>query len=151
MAKYRSILASVLALVAVLFICFGSPAEAKTKAKTPTYTPDQIAEIQGYANEIAAMRDRLSELQSLIQKEDWIFVRNFIHGPLGELRIKLSAVTRDLLPDAQKQARTLAKTISDDLVAIDRSAEQANYKLTVLNYGKAARDLDAFLQLVPKA
>lgn len=151
MAKYRSILASVLALVAVLFICSGNPALAKTKAKTLTYTPEQLEEIQGYASEVATLSDRLSELQTLIQKEDWTYVRNFIHGPLGELRLKMGAVTRNLLPDARKQAQTIARAVSDDLVAIDRSAEQANYKLTVLNYGKTARDLNAFLQLVPKA
>jgi photosystem II protein PsbQ len=150
MAKYRSLLASVLAIAAVFLIGLSSPAWAKGKAKTPTYTPEQIAEIQTYASDVSAMRDRMTELQALIQKEDWTFVRNFIHGPLGELRVKMSAVVRDLLPDAQKPARTVVKEVFDNLVAIDRAAENADYKLAVRNYGEAIRNFDEFFQLIPK-
>jgi photosystem II protein PsbQ len=150
MAKYRSLLASVLAIVAVFVIGLSSPAWAKTKTKTPTYTPEQIAEIQTNASDVSAMRDRLSELQALIQKEDWTFVRNFIHGPLGELRFKMSAVVRSLLPDAQKPARTVAKEVFDNLVAIDRAAENADYKLAVRSYGEAIRNFDEFFKLIPK-
>jgi len=31
-----------------------------------------------------------SELQMLIKRSDWIDVSNFIHGPLGELRLKMT-------------------------------------------------------------
>lgn len=147
MAKHRSILSIVLALVAVLLISCGSP----TVAKVPTYTPEQIAEIQSYASGVSAMRDRMPELQALIEKEDWTFVRNFIHGPLGELRVKMSTVTRDLLPNAQKPARQAAKEVFDDLVTIDRAAEETNSDLAVLKYNEAIKAFDAFFQLVPQA
>lgn len=147
MTKHRSILSVVLALVAVLLISCGSP----TVAKVPTYTPEQISEIQSYAKGVSAMRDRLPELQALIEKEDWTFVRNFIHGPLGELRTKMSALTRDLLPNAQKPSRQAAKEVFDALVAIDRAAETSDSELAVREYGKALKAFDAFFQLVPQA
>ncbi len=147
MAKHRSILSIVLAFVAVLLISCGSP----TVAKVPTYTSEQIATIQSYANEVSSMRDRMPELQALIEKKDWTFARNFIHGPLGELRVKMSAVTRDLLPNAQKPARQAAKEVFDDLVAIDRAAEKADSDLAVLKYNEAIKAFDAFFQLVPQA
>jgi photosystem II protein PsbQ len=150
MTKYRSILALVLAFVAVFLIGFSRPVWAKTKAKTPTYTSEQIAEIQTYANDVAVMRDRMPELQALIQKEDWTFVRNFIHGPLGELRFKMSAVARDLLPEAQKQARQVSTDVFNNLVGIDRAAEQSDYKLAVRNYGLAIQNLEKFFTLIPK-
>ena len=146
MAKHRSILSIVLAFVAVLLISCGSP----TMAKVPTYTPEQIAEIQSYASEVSAMRDRMPELQALIAKKDWTFVRNFIHGPLGELRVKMSAVTRDLFPSAQKPSSQAAKDVFDNLVTIDRAAENGDSALAVLNYSEAIKAFDAFFQLVPQ-
>ncbi len=136
----------VLAFVAVFLISCGSP----TVAKVPTYTPEQVAEIQTYASGVSSMRDRMPELQSLIAKKDWTFVRNFIHGPLGELRVKMSAVTRDLLPNAQKPASQAAKDVFDNLVTLDRAAETGDSDLAVLNYNKAIKAFDAFFQLVPQ-
>ncbi len=147
MTKHRSILSIFLALVAMLLISCGSP----TVAKVPTYTSEQVAEIQSYAKEVSAMRDRLPELQDLIQKEDWTFVRNFIHGPLGELRVKMSAVTRNLLPNAQKPSRQAAKEVFDALVTIDRAVEETDSELATRKYSEAVKAFDAFFQLVPQA
>ncbi len=147
MTKHRSILSVVLALVAVLLISCGSP----TVAKVPTYTPEQVAEIQSYAKDVSAMRDRLPELQALIQKEDWTFVRNFIHGPLGELRVKMSAVTRDLLPNAQKPSRQAAQDVFNALVTLDRAAGESDSELATRKYGEAVKAFDAFFQLVPQS
>ena len=149
MTKYRSILAFVFAIVAVFLIGLGNPAAAKPVKKL-TYTAAQISDIQGYASELTAMRDRLPELAELIQNKDWTFVRNFIHGPLGEIRVKLSQVTRNLLPDTQKKAREIAKDIADDLVDLDQAAAASDYKLAVRYYGEATQDLDAFFALIPQ-
>lgn len=149
MAKYRSILASVLAIVAVLFICFSDPAAAKPVKKL-TYTAEQISEIQASAKDIAEMRDRFPELSELIAKEDWIFARNFIHGPLGELRVQMSQATRNLLPDAQKQARQAAKAVSEALEDLDRVAADKDYAASVRYYNEAIKNLDTFLNLLPQ-
>jgi photosystem II protein PsbQ len=148
MANYRSILASVLAFIAVLFICFSDPALAKSVKKL-TYTPQQIEDIQTSMGDVSAMRDRFPELKTLINQKDGIFARNFIHGPLGELRSKLSTVTRSLLPDAQKQARKIAKEVANDLVEIDRAAAANDYQAATRYYNETLKDLDAFSQLVP--
>ncbi|MBW4540135.1 MAG: photosystem II protein PsbQ [Myxacorys chilensis ATA2-1-KO14] len=150
MANYRSILASVLAIVAVLFICFSDPAAAKTIKKL-TYTPQQLEEIQTSMSDVTEMRDRFPELKTLIDQKDDIFTRNFIHGPLGELRVKLSSVARNLLPDAQKQARQLAKDIANDLVRIDQAASTRDFTLASRYYNEMLKDLDTFEQLLPKS
>lgn len=149
MTKYRSILAVVFAVVAVFLIGLSNPATAKPVKKL-TYTQEQLTEIQNYAGELTAMRDRLPELAELIQQKDWTFVRNFIHGPLGEIRIKMSQVTRNLLPDTQKKAREVAKDVADDLVDLDQAAAAANYQQAVRYYGEATKDLDAFFGLIPQ-
>jgi photosystem II protein PsbQ len=150
MKKFQSILAIALALVAVVVFSFGSPAEAK-RGKATTYSAEQLAEIQASAANLTAVRDRLPELAELIQKQDWVFVRNFIHGPLGELRATMSRVSRNLLPDAQKQALKLLRDVFDDLETIDVAAQNRDYKLAIRNYAETLRDFDAFLDLIPKA
>ena len=151
MAKYRSALSILLAFTLVLLLNLGAVAEAKTKTKPATYTPEQLELIQGYADELAAARDRLPELADLIQKQNWTFTRNFIHGPYGELRTTMLNAARNLLPDAQAPARKAAKVVFDNLVAIDQAAQDQNYKLAIRNYGETLRDFDAFLQLLPKS
>jgi len=149
MVKLRSIVVAVLALAFIVLLNFGSVAEAKPKPQT--YTGEQIEQIQSYTSELSALRDRLPELAALIQKQDWIFTRNFIHGPLGELRTKMLNVSRYVLPDAQPRIRAAAKLVFDNLVAIDEAAEVSNYKAAIRNYAETVRDFDAFLQLLPKA
>lgn len=149
MVKFRSVVAILLAFVTSLMLtaCSGG-AVAK---KPPTYTSAQLELIQSYAGDLQTMRDRLPELATLITRKDWTFARNFIHGPLGELRVKMSAVARNLLPDARAGAETIAKTVFADLEAIDLAAQDANYSVAIKNYAAALKDFDAFLSLVPPA
>lgn len=151
MVNYRSVVACILALITAFLLNMGH-AEAAKKVKKPlTYTSEQLEQIQGYATDLKAMRDRLPELATLITQKDWTFARNFIHGPLGELRIEMLNLSRTLLPDAQKSAQTLSKTVFDDLVAIDLAAQNKNYQVAIRNYADAIKDFDAFLALVPEA
>jgi photosystem II protein PsbQ len=150
MRKFRAVLTVVLALAAVVLLNLGSVAEAKRPAKPLTYTSEQITEIQESASELTTIRDRLPELADLIQKQDWVFVGNFLHGPLGDIRTKMSRLSQKLLPNDQKQARTVAKAVADNLVAIDQASKDENYKAAIRNYGETIRDLDSLLQLVPR-
>lgn len=150
MVKIRSIVSAALALLMVLVMGVGQVEAAKVK-KPLTYVPEQIEQIQGYATELQAMRDRLPELGLLIQQRDWTFARNLIHGPLGELRIKMQNVSRNLLLDAQPAARTLAKNVFNDLTALDLAAQNSNAGAAQREYSAVVKDFDAFLALVPEA
>ena len=147
MARFRSLLTVVLACVMVFVVSCSGP----VATKPPTYTTTQIEQIQGYVSEIEAMRDRLPELATLIQKENWTFVKNFIRGPLGELRTKMSLVERNLLPNDQPQARETSKDLFGDLISIDTAAQEQDYKAAIRSYAKLQKDLSAFLDLAPKA
>ncbi len=150
MLKYRSIVALALAFVMTLSIAFASPAEAKTRSKARSYTAAQIETIQTYASDINLMRDRLTELGALIDKEDFIFTRNFIHGPLGELRFKMLGVTRELFPDAAQQARDITRDVFNQLNLIDKAAADKNLRAGKKAFAAMNKGLDAFLTLVPQ-
>ncbi|MBV9388604.1 MAG: photosystem II protein PsbQ [Chroococcidiopsidaceae cyanobacterium CP_BM_ER_R8_30] len=147
MARYRSILSLILIIVATLIVSCSSPTAFK---QPPTYTDAQIQQIQQYVPEIVALRDRMNEIPALIQRRDWIGVNNFVHGPLGELRLQLTYATRHLLPDDQKQARQATREFFDHLVNITEAAGTNNPQVAKLNYQAALKDINNFLQLVPQ-
>jgi photosystem II protein PsbQ len=151
MSKYRSFLAAALAVVMVLFVTFVSPAEAKSKSRAQVYTADQITEIQGYAREVNMMRDRITtDLKALVDKEDWVFTRNFIHGPLGELRLKMLTIARDLFPDAQAKARDLAKDTFTALANLDKAAADKDSRALSRSFKDLVKSLDEFDALLPR-
>lgn len=147
-ARFRSILALMLAFVAtVLVSCGGTP----TVKKPPTYTPAQIEQIQRYASDLETVQERLPELAKLIQDENWTFVKNFIRGPLGELRTKISFVERNLLPQDKTKARTTSQELIQGLILIDEAADSRDYKKAIRNFGVVQRELRSFLELTPQA
>ena len=147
MARYRSILSLILVIVATFLVSCGSPTVAKVP---PTYTAAQVEQIQQYVPDIVALRDRMSEIPTFIKRSDWINVSNLIHGPIAELRLKMTYVTRNLLPNDQQTAREATRALFDHLVKIEEAAQEGNAQQVVLNYREAVADINTFLQVVPK-
>jgi photosystem II protein PsbQ len=143
--SYRSLLAVILAMMTALLVSCSSPA---TKAP-PTYTAEQLVQIQNIAAPVVELRDKISTLETQIFDRNWTDVRSFIHGPLGELRQKMSNVTRVLLPKEQQAAREAAKDMFAHLQSIDLAASTGNYQKAVENYRAAVKDFNTFLQLIP--
>lgn len=142
---YRSLLAVILAMVTTFLVSCGSPT-----ATPPTYTSQKIAQIQRIATPLSELRDQMSILEAQIQNREWTDVESFIHGPLGELRQKMSYLTRELLPQDQKAASKATKDLFARLEAIDAASLQGDYLEATDNYSKAVRDFDQFLQLLPQ-
>ncbi len=145
MARYRSILAFVLVILATVLVSCGSP----PVAKGPVYSTAQLEQIQRYSTDIQTLRDRMEELSPLITAEQWNDVGSFIHGPLGELRVRMARLARSLEPKAQPAAQTAAKEVFEHLIAIDEAAQARDSAKAVRNYGEALRDFEAFFQLIP--
>lgn len=148
MLRYRSFLSFVLVILATFLVSCSSPTTATVP---PTYSPSQIQQIQQYVPEIEKLRDRASsEILSLAQRKDWIDVGNFVHGPLGELRLTMNYMTRNLLPQDQPKAREITRSFFDNLVRIDQAAQIGDARKIALNAREAVADIDSFLQLLPK-
>ncbi|MCU0544580.1 MAG: photosystem II protein PsbQ [Oscillatoriaceae cyanobacterium Prado104] len=147
MIRPRSIFASIMALLMVFLVSCSSG----TAAKVPTtYTAAQVQQIQRYVPPLTELRLRMDKLETLIQKKDWINIRTYIHGPLGDLRGAMKDVSENLLPKSQEQAAALTKSLFADLVNIDIAAKAVDYPKVVSGYQKAVKDFDAFLQLIPQ-
>lgn len=150
MVSFRSVVAVVLTVVLAFLILWGSPAEAARTAPKPTYTAAQLEQIQQYVTELEEMSDRLLELPTLVQQEDWVNVKNLIHGPLGELRAVMFRLSRNLLDSkSQKVAQKASREVFKHLVAIDEAADARDATKAFRNYNELLKDLDTFLQLIP--
>ena len=147
MVHKRSILSLILVLLSTFLISCGSPSEAVVP---PTYTATQLERIQAYVPDLQTVRDRSTELETLIQKQEWIQVGNFIHGPVTEARLTMTYIIPNLLPKDQSAARKVTRDLFNHLVKIDQAATKGDTKLALSNYQAAFADIDKFLQLLPK-
>ncbi|MBD2231368.1 photosystem II protein PsbQ [Phormidium tenue FACHB-1052] len=134
-----------LAVVASCLVACGGPA-----AKIPTtYTPELLQQVELYTPAVAELRDRFPELQSYIQKKDWVNVQSFIHGPMGEMRTRVNRLAGTLLIKDKPQAQSLAKEIYTHLERLDEAAANNQQVIAGQEYRNALDDFDSFLSLVP--
>ncbi|HIK46207.1 MAG TPA: photosystem II protein PsbQ [Leptolyngbyaceae cyanobacterium M65_K2018_010] len=145
MGRFRPLLALVLAIVASGLVACGGPA-----AKIPTtYTPTILQQVELYSPAVAELRDRFPELQSYIQKQDWVNVQSFIHGPMGELRARVNRLAATLLPQDRGPAQARAKELYVHLERLDEAAANGQQVIAGQEYRNALDDFDSFLSLVP--
>lgn len=150
MKRFHSFIVILLALVITVVIGLGTPAHAARQSPA-VYTSDQLDTLQKYAANVQALGDRLPELGALVEAEDWIHVSNFIRGPFGELRARLSRVTRNLLVKDQEQARQIAKKAAEALESLDRAAQDNNVQAADANYAAFLTLYNNFFSLLPKS
>ncbi len=143
---FRPLISILLVFISVFVVSCGDGSQAKA----PTYSAEQIVQIQAANKNITVLRDRLPELATLIQNRDWNNVKSFIHGPLGEIRTRMSGLSRELLPGSKEQALAVSKEIFVHLNKIDAAATDNDYQRAIRNYGEALKDFATFADLIPQ-
>lgn len=146
MSRLRPVFSLILVSLATLLISCGGPNVA---VAPPSYTPSQIEKIQEYVPEIVAVQERGSELEKLIQNEDWIDVGTFIHGPMTEARLNMNFIVSNLVPEQQKQARKIVRDMFNNLVKIDQAADAGSSRQALTAYDAVFSDISQFLDLLP--
>lgn len=142
----RSILPVILLLVTTLLVSCGGP----TASAPPTYTPEKLAQIKTYRISVDKARERMPELSDLIQEENWVDTRSFIHGPLGLIRRNMTYLSNALLEEDTEKATPLAKEVFKNLDDIDAAAKESNYSAAISEFNQAIRSFDAYLDLIPQ-
>jgi photosystem II protein PsbQ len=147
MSLFRPLISILLVFISVFVVSCGDGSQAKA----PTYSAAQLVQIQTTTKNVTALTDRLPELAAMIQKRDWNNVKSFIHGPLGDIRILMSALSRELLPGTKEKALATSKEIFGHFNKIDEAAGNNDYPGAIRNYGEAIKDITALFNLTPKA
>ncbi|MEM1393907.1 MAG: photosystem II protein PsbQ [Cyanobacteria bacterium P01_D01_bin.116] len=146
MSRLRPVFSLILVSLATLLISCGGPNVA---VAPPSYTQSQIQKIQEYVPEIVAVQERGSQLQKLIQNQDWIDVGTFIHGPMAEARLNMNFIISNLVPEQQKEARKIVRDTFNNLVKIDQAADERNSQKALAAYNATFSDISKFLDLIP--
>jgi photosystem II protein PsbQ len=147
MSLFRPLISILLVFISVFVVSCGDGSQVKA----PTYSAAQLTQIQTTNKNLTALSDRLPELATLIQNRDWNNVKSFIHGPLGDLRTRMSGLSRELLPGSKEKALAISKEIFVHLNKIDEAAGSNDYQVAIRNYGEALKDFASFEQLIPQA
>lgn len=145
MKIFRSFLSVMLVLVATVLVSCGSP----QASAPPTYTPEKLQQIETYRIPVDNARNNMSRLKELIQEQDWLDTRSYIHGPLGFLRRDFRYLSDSLLPNDAKQAKEISEDIFLRLENIDAAAKDQDAKTVATEFNKAISDFDEYLNLVP--
>ncbi|MEL6554691.1 MAG: photosystem II protein PsbQ [Cyanobacteria bacterium J06621_11] len=146
MKRYRAVVGVLLAAIATFLVsCGGGPA-----AVAPTYTPEKIAQLTNYVSRLEASRNRLPELLNYIEKDNWVNVDNFTHGPLGQIRAEMLRLSNQLLPADQPKAKALSEEILGHLQNLDEASQERNYGQAITQYREFVGDFEALLSIVPE-
>lgn len=145
MKIFRSFLSVILILVATVLVSCGSP----QASAPPTYTPEKLQQIETYRIPVDNARNNMSRLKELIQEQDWIDTRSYIHGPLGFLRRDFRYLSDSLLPNDAKQAKEISEDIFLRLENIDAAAKDQDSRTVATEFNKAISDFDEYINLIP--
>ncbi len=145
--RFRSILILILATIATFSIQLTTLA---APSKAPSYTPAQLEQIHRYSETVEELRDRLLEIPPLVQQKRWIDLKDFIHGPLGELRVQMGRLTRSLDPKVQADARKAGQEVFEQLMLIDEATQPGDARKALRSYNGMLQEFDKFLQYVPQ-
>lgn len=145
--RLRRLLTAILALVAVVVVGCGGPAQQA--APPPTYTAAQLERIQQYIPNILENHGRISDLEAAVQAEDWQEAEALMGGPLTQMLQDMNNLSRNLLPQDQRQARELTRGLFEDFVGIKEAGELDNLPLAQRSYGAAIQDFNQFMELIP--
>lgn len=145
MKIFRSFLSVILILVATVLVSCGSP----QASAPPTYTPEKLQQIETYRIPVDNARNNMSRLKELIQEQDWVDTRSYIHGPLGFLRRDFRYLSDSLLPNDAKQAKEISEDIFLRLENIDAAAKDQDSRTVATEFNKAISDFDEYINLIP--
>jgi photosystem II protein PsbQ len=145
MSFFRPLISLFLVCIALLVV---SCSDGNVKA--PTYSAEALTRIQLASSGVEKIKERLPELESYIDKQDWNNVRSFIHGPLGDLRTRMVGISKELLPADRAKSLELGKEVFGHLNKIDSAAADNNQNIAATNYTEALKDLASFNGLLPE-
>ena len=152
---FRSALASLMrrlvAMTLVLMVTVSLAACGGNQArKPPTISPENISAITRQAEGFLASRDKLPELADLVNRKDWIFTRNLIHGPMQEVGRQMLYINKLLLPADRAEADARARQLKASLAELDEAARLQDGENLRKAYIKVASNFGRYAQILPE-
>jgi photosystem II protein PsbQ len=139
---------TLLAVAALLSLslaaCDGAP------KKADVISADDLALITRQAEGFLAARDRLPELAALVNKRDWTFTRNLIHGPMQEVGREMLYINQRLPKAERAEANERAANLKAALADLDEAARLQDADALRKGYIKVASSFGLYAQILPQ-
>jgi len=133
-----------------LVLCFGLAAcSGGAKAKPATISPEDMAVIRRQTEGFLSAQERLPELATLVNKRDWTFTRNLIHGPMQEVGREMLYINQRLLPGDRDDAQRLAASLKDALAQLDEAAKLQDGMKLQKAYASVATGFANYAKVIP--
>jgi len=150
LTRLHRFLRGLMALVIVALLSVSLAACDGGRNKAAVLSPDDIAAITRQAEGFLAARDRLPELAALVNKRDWTFTRNLIHGPMQEVGRQMLYINKRLLPSEQAEANQRANNLKAALADLDEAARVQDPDALRKGYIKVASGFGLYAQILPE-
>jgi hypothetical protein len=150
LTRLHRFLRALMALVIVALLSVSLVACDGGRNKAAVLSPDDIAAITRQAEGFLAARDRLPELAALVNKRDWTFTRNLIHGPMQEVGRQMLYINKRLLPSEQAEANQRANNLKAALADLDEAARVQDPDALRKGYIKVASSFGLYAQILPQ-
>ncbi|GAB4213402.1 MAG: hypothetical protein OHK0012_09470 [Synechococcales cyanobacterium] len=72
---------------------------------------------------VAKIQSEVNTLQDLVDNQEWVNVRSYIHGPMGMIRKELAGLARDAASAQRPQVLQANRQVLNNLEKIDAAAE----------------------------
>lgn len=138
-----------LALAAVLTLTLAA-CDGNSSRTPATISPEDLAAITRQAEGFLAARDRLPELAALVNKRDWTFTRNLIHGPMQEVGREMLYINKLLLPADRAEANARASKLKTAMAQLDEAARLQDAENLRRAYIKVASGFGLYAQGLPE-
>ncbi|MFN7677881.1 MAG: photosystem II protein PsbQ [Cyanobacteriota bacterium] len=112
---------------------------------------EDLALITRQAEGFLSARDRLPELAALVNKKDWTFTRNLIHGPMQEVGRQMLYINQRLPKAEQAEANARANALKDAMADLDEAARLQDADALRKGYIKVASSFGRYAQILPQA
>jgi len=99
-------------------------------------------------SKLEIISDRLEGLKPFIDDNNWITIKTYIHGPLGQVRTDIGSAVR-LLRDPTK-AKALSNKFFSDLIALDVAAGKRDIDRTIDAYEQTRQDFNELVVVLKK-
>jgi photosystem II protein PsbQ len=138
-------------LVLVVLLSFSLAAcDASANRAAPTIGAEDMAMITKQAEGFLSARDRLPELATLVNRRDWTFTRNLIHGPMQEVGRQMLYINQRLLPSDRAEASARADKLKASLAELDEAARLQDSESLRKAYISVASSFGRYAQLLPE-
>lgn len=121
-SRWRGLL---LVVLVALGLWLGSPVQAAS-------LPPQVQELE----------QQVSQLQSLVDSEDWLEIRSYIRGPMGLTRKNLTGLAVTLPQEQKQQVIRLTRELGQSLEKLDFAAKGYDQPQVEAAQAKVKKALD---------